>query len=381
MSKIIEEGSARIRAFVESKISKELPVFYNPVMKLNRDISILLLNALGKKEMQVADPLAGSGIRGIRFLLELDKGIIKNISINDLSPNASRNIAENLKLNKIRPDKEKISITNEDANLFLLKSTGFDYIDIDPFGTPAPFLDAAINRISRDGILAVTATDTAALAGSSKSACLRKYWALPMRNELMHEVGIRILIRNVQLIGAAHEKALLPIFSYTDRHYYRIFFRCEKGKERADQILSEHKFLLYNHNTMERKLSGTALNRENVKNGWSYAGPIWTGQLWDNSLVKKMSRRCQKDNRDNIENRELADMLSVLEKESLKEIFGFYKIPELLRKNKTGNCPKIEVIISRLEKDGFFASRTIFEGDGIRTDAPIEKIESILCGK
>lgn len=371
MEEIIEEGGARIRAFVESKISKELPVFYNPVMKLNRGLSVLLLNALGKKEMQIADPLAGSGIRGIRFLLELDKGIIKNISINDLSDDAVKNISENLQLNNIKPDRDKIKVSNEDANLFLLKSTGFDYIDIDPFGTPMPFLDSAIKRISRDGILAVTATDTAALAGSSKKACLRKYWALPMRNELMHEAGIRILIRAVQLIGASHEKALLPIFSYTDQHYYRVFFRCEKGKEKADQILSEHKFLLYNQNTMERKLSGTALNRENVKNGWSYAGPLWAGQLWDKGLVKKMRRKCQKDNRDN---RELAGMLSVLEKESLKEIVGFYKIPELLSRNKTGDCPKIEIIISRLEKDGFFASRTIFEGDGIRTDAPLDKI-------
>ncbi|MCU0373510.1 MAG: ATP-binding protein, partial [Ignavibacteria bacterium] len=44
---------------------------------------------------------------------------------------------------------------------------GFDYIDIDPFGSPCPFLDAAIKRLSRGGILAVTATDTSALAGKS----------------------------------------------------------------------------------------------------------------------------------------------------------------------------------------------------------------------
>ena len=37
----------------------------------------------------------------------------------------------------------------------------FDYIDIDPFGSPNPFLAAAIGRITRNGIVAVTATDTA----------------------------------------------------------------------------------------------------------------------------------------------------------------------------------------------------------------------------
>jgi len=37
-------------------------------MKLNRDIAVLLLNSADKEDMQIALPLAGSGIRGIRFL-------------------------------------------------------------------------------------------------------------------------------------------------------------------------------------------------------------------------------------------------------------------------------------------------------------------------
>jgi len=372
MYQILEEGKAKIGAYQADKISKELPVFYNPVMKLNRDLSVLLLNALGKKDMQLADPLAGSGIRGIRFLLELDKGIIKNLSLNDLSEDAARNISQNLKLNKIKLDKRKIKLSNEDANLFLLNSTGFDYIDIDPFGTPAPFLDSAIKRISREGILAVTATDTAALAGSSKEACLRKYWAVPMRNELMHEVGIRILIRTVQLIGAAHEKALIPIFSYTDRHYYRIFFRCEKGREKADEVITQHKFLLYNRKTMERKLADGAVNPERNEDGWTYAGPIWTGQLWDLSLVRKMKKICPP------KNREMADMLNILERESAKVIVGFYSMPEVLRISKSGVCPKIDVIIERLEKKGFFSARTVFGGDCVRTDALLENVIGAL---
>jgi tRNA (guanine26-N2/guanine27-N2)-dimethyltransferase len=107
------------------------------VMKLNRDVSVLLLNSLGKKNMQIADPLAGSGIRAIRFLKELKRGTIKNISVNDLSENAARNISKNLRLNSIKEDKQKIRLSNEDANLFLLNSTGFDYIDIDPLEAPA----------------------------------------------------------------------------------------------------------------------------------------------------------------------------------------------------------------------------------------------------
>ncbi len=361
MKRVIEEGKARISAYQEDKISKDLPVFYNPAMKLNRDISVLLLNALGRKNMQMADPLAGSGIRGIRFMLELEKGIMKNLSMNDLSEGAVNNIGHNLKLNKIKPEQKKVRITNDDANLFLLKSTGFDYIDIDPFGTPAPFLDAAIKRISREGILAVTATDTAALAGSSKEACLRKYWAVPMRNELMHEVGIRILIRRVQLIGAEHEKALTPIYSYTDRHYYRVFFRCEKGREKADLIIREHKYLLYNKKTLERKLSDSALNSEAKADGWTYAGPMWAGPLWDRELAYRMVSIC--DRRD----KELFSLISLISEESMVDAVGFYDLHSLARISKK-SLPKISSII----KKGVSA-RTHFLGWGIRTNIPLKK--------
>jgi tRNA (guanine26-N2/guanine27-N2)-dimethyltransferase len=180
----IKEGRAVISVY-EGKISKKLPVFYNPVMKMNRDISVLLLNSVADKEIKIADIMAGSGVRSIRFLLELEKGKISGITINDYSENAVKDIKKNLRLNKIKISK-KIEITNKDANNLLLESFGFNYIDIDPFGTPNPFLDSAVKRISREGILAVTATDTSALAGSFPTACKRKYWAVPLRNELKH---------------------------------------------------------------------------------------------------------------------------------------------------------------------------------------------------
>ena len=73
MYETIQEGKAIIRIKKADKISKEMEVFYNPVMKLNRDISILLLNSIDNNNMQIALPLTGSGIRGLRFLKELKK--------------------------------------------------------------------------------------------------------------------------------------------------------------------------------------------------------------------------------------------------------------------------------------------------------------------
>ncbi|MBS3113081.1 tRNA (guanine(10)-N(2))-dimethyltransferase [Candidatus Woesearchaeota archaeon] len=323
---LISEGKSKFKAYL-GKVSKKLPVFYNPEMKGNRDISVSLLNALDR-EMDIALPLAGSGVRGIRFLLEC-----KNMKVhfNDLNPKAYELIRENLELNNV-----KGVVSNLDADLFLLNSKGFDYIDIDPFGSPNFFLDSAIKRIARNGILGVTATDTSSLAGTFIKTCQRKYWAKPLHNYLMHEVGIRILIRKVQLIGAQYEKALTPIFSHSTKHYMRVYFMCEKGKQKADAIIRQH-------------------------GEFEGAGPIWLGQLWDNSIVEKM---------------ELGE-LSVIQDEAKIDVVGFYDVHAICKKLKK-RTPTMDLIFKEVKKKGYKICFTHFSRYGVKTDMPIDEFINIF---
>jgi tRNA (guanine26-N2/guanine27-N2)-dimethyltransferase len=154
---MINEASAKIYGKIPEKISKEMDVFYNPVMKFNRDMAVLVLNCIPCKKIGL--PLEASGIRGIRILAEVK--CKKEVFLNDISPDAVKMMKKNFKLNNI---KGGFKIFNQDANIFLLENKGFDYIDIDPFGSPNPFLDSALKAIAREGIIAVTATDTAPLA-------------------------------------------------------------------------------------------------------------------------------------------------------------------------------------------------------------------------
>ncbi|MCK4521593.1 MAG: tRNA (guanine(10)-N(2))-dimethyltransferase [Nanoarchaeota archaeon] len=331
---MIKEGKAVLDVKTEKIVSKKMDVFYNPVMKFNRDISVLLLNCIDKRNLQIGLPLAGSGIRGVRFLLELRKGKIKSIRFNDYDKKAVNSIKKNLKLNKIKLNK-KIIVENKDANLFLLESHGFDYIDIDPFGSPNPYLDSSVRRISREGILAVTATDTAALTGTYIKTCLRKYWAVPLKNELMHEIGLRILIRKIQLIGAQYEKALIPIFSYFKDHYFRVFFRCEKGRKKADSVLEQHGM-------------------------FDNAGPLWLGGLWDKRLVNLMEKK-----NDIEENKKI---LRIIKEESRIDVVGFYDITKLAKKYKIKVLPKQDELIAKIKKKGFKASPTHFRENSVRSD-------------
>ncbi|MBU0756465.1 MAG: tRNA (guanine(10)-N(2))-dimethyltransferase [Nanoarchaeota archaeon] len=374
MIKQITEGNAIINISSEEKISRSLPVFYNPVMKLNRDTSVLLLDSVSDKDMQMALPLAASGIRGIRFLKELKKSKIKSIAFNDLSGRAIQEIKKNNEINGLS-ENTKIQISQEDANLFMLNSTGFDYIDIDPFGTPGPFLDSASVRISRGGILAVTATDTSALSGSFSRTTKRKYHAKSLKNEFMHETGLRILIRKVQLHGADHGKALTPIFSYSKEHYMRVFFRCEKGKQKVDELMNQHGYVLYCSKCLFRKTVNDIFNKRKCPSCGSdlvYAGQLWLGRLWDTELVKKMYSKIK------TEEKELYDLLFAVNEEAKTETIGFYDLSLIAKRHKVHRIPKIEALIKRLGNKGFFASRTHFKGDGLRTDADIDELVNIF---
>ncbi len=362
--KELNEGKAVFYAST-GKISKELKVFYNPIMKLNRDISILLLNSINKSNMQIADILAGSGIRSIRFKKELKKGKIKSIHANDINKKAFNIMKKNIKLNKT-----KINIYNKDANEFLLTSNGFDYIDIDPFGSPNPFLNYAIVRLSRDGILAVTATDTSALAGSHELACKRKYWAKPLKNELMHEIGVRILIRKVQLIGAQFEKALIPVFTHASDHYYRVYFICKKSKQEIDKVQKQHLYLLYCKKCLNIKESHHNL-QTCCKTKSIWAGPMWTGTLWDSKLVSKMLKNADKTNK------ELVKLLLIIEKESKINRLGFIDLHKLAKIRKK-LLKKQDLIIKKIKTNKFKAATTHFKLTAIRTDIPTKKVASFL---
>ncbi|HME87491.1 MAG TPA: hypothetical protein VKE88_03700 [Candidatus Nanoarchaeia archaeon] len=346
--KSITEGLATIEVSEQSKISKKLEVFYNPVMKVNRDITVSLLNAVPNKNMRIADIMSGTGVRSIRFAKELKKGKVEKLFVNDMSSidKAKKNFKKN---------KAKAEFSSLDANEFLVTGSGFDYIDIDPFGTPIEFLDNALKRIARDGILGVTATDTSALCGTYPSACVRKYWATPCINGFMHESALRILIRRVQLIGAQHDKACIPILSYAKDHYVRIFFKCIKGKEKVDEILKQHAFILFNPKTLAYEVSTSNTKKDHVA-----IGPLYVGSLSDKSLLKKMKTPSE----------EAQKLLKSLLEE--KDIVGCYDIHDLCGLLRV-ETPSFENLLKKTN-----GTRTHYNGYAIKTTKTVEEIKKLL---
>lgn len=355
----LTEGKAVLDVPVAKIVTKELPVFYNPAMKLNRDISVLLLNSFAGS-FRVADVLAGSGVRSIRFLKECSN--VKEIFCNDSSEKAVQSIKKNAKLNKV-----SMNISNKDASQFLLQSEGFNYIDVDPFGSPNPFLDAAAKRIARNGILAVTATDTSALAGSHPKAGLRKYWGFPLRFWAMHEFAIRLLARKVQLVAGQYDKALTPVFCHSTAHYVRLYLRAEKGKSKVDAIYKQHKFAHVCKSCLSIIVSD---DNSNIccKRPMMVAGPLWAGQLWERKLALKMKATASD---------EAKPLLDIIAQESRIQTVGFHDWYKICSK-RSHAVPKKEVVFERIKKAGFDAVPTHFSVQGLRSSISSQELLRLL---
>lgn len=232
----IREGKVKIKIPKFKKVSSEAPVFYNPAMKFDRDLSVIILQQFQKeinKEISVADTFGASGIRGIRYFKEVKN--VNKVFINDIDETAVKFIKKNVALNNIEAE-----VSQEEANIFLRKNRGkFDIIDIDPFGTPSPFIDSTLYSAKRDSLLCITATDTSALCGTYRTACIRKYNSVPLKTEYCHENAVRILMAFVAMNGAKYDKYIVPKFSHSTKHYVRLYLKVKKELKRQINVLTK----------------------------------------------------------------------------------------------------------------------------------------------
>ena len=184
------------------------PIFFNRRMVLNRDATILLLPILAPSDY--LDAMGATGVRGLRVANEC--GI--PVTINDRDPVATDLIAYNAsRLNLL------LEVIKSDANA-LLSDRSFDAVDLDPFGTPAPFIDAAVKGTRR--FLFVTATDTAPLCGAHMKAGVRRYFARPMNTEYHSEVGLRILLAFVARETIKYDRGISPLLCFAREHFVRL---------------------------------------------------------------------------------------------------------------------------------------------------------------
>ncbi|VAH26420.1 unnamed protein product [Triticum turgidum subsp. durum] len=171
------------------------------------------------KAPKVLEALAASGLRAIRYALEVD-GIGEVIAL-DNNEVAIESCKRNIYHNGILAS-SKVVPHLADARIYMLTHPKeFDVVDLDPYGSPAAFLDSAVQCVADGGILMCSATDMAVLAGGNAEVCFSKYGSYPVRGKYRHEMALRILLACIESHAIRHKRYIVPVISVHMDFYIR----------------------------------------------------------------------------------------------------------------------------------------------------------------
>lgn len=360
---------------------REGEVFYNPAMRFARDVSVLVAEALWQERVEawgekarpvrVFDGLAAAGARGVRIAHEVAGDVF--VTLNDRSAESAEAIRRNLERNRV-PDSRAVVV--QDDYHRAIAAQGFDFIDIDPFGTPAPYLEAACLALSDKGILGVSATDTTALAGVFPLVAKRRYFGATLRCVFGHEVGVRVLLGAIATTAARLDKGLEPALVHATDYYYRVYARLRRGANKADAALEKlgYAYLLPSGERGAFPQAEFRTRARTLPEDAALAGPLWTGSLFDAGLLDRLAQaRAEKEL---ASPRETDKALATWKAEAAAPIL-FYDIDEVCR-DLHGSPPTMDRALRALRERGFVATRTHFAGKGFKTDAAWGQVVDVI---
>ncbi|XP_055634068.1 tRNA (guanine(26)-N(2))-dimethyltransferase [Toxorhynchites rutilus septentrionalis] len=424
--KTIHEGSAEILV--------EEHVFYNPVQEFNRDLSICVLSTFSRivqrekldaqrkkwKEgeppltepelvagqkceqgLRILEALSATGLRSIRYANEIPG--VKEIIANDLSKSAVASIEKNVKHNKLE---HLITPSFNDAMTLMYTSTHpdkrFTAIDLDPYGHPTRFLDGAVQSIDDGGLLLVTATDMAVLAGNSPEACYVKYGSVPLKTKACHEMALRILLRCIESTATRYGRYMVPLLSISADFYIRVFVRiftgqyaCKKSSSKQSmvyQCTGCESFTLQPLGVLKPNPSEANPNQikfatptgpfvssrcEHCHHQHHMGGPIWSDALYDEDFLKELLITVEMDQFKKLGTiRRIYGTLSVI-REELRDVPLYYTLDRLCGTLKLEVIPMMK-FRSALLHAGYRVSYSHACKTSIKTDAPVSVLWDIL---
>ncbi|MFB6074953.1 MAG: tRNA (guanine(26)-N(2))-dimethyltransferase [Haloarculaceae archaeon] len=361
----VTEGQVTVEVPEQADAGKGEGVFFNPEQELNRDLTVATLRAYREREPRAQtylDATAASGIRGVRAAADGWEA-----TLCDRDPDAVALCEENLERNGLAA-----AVRHEDANV-VMHADAFDVVDLDPFGTPIPFADAAF-RGARN-LVCVTATDLAPLCGAHFESGVRSYSAVPRNTEYHAEMGVRVLLSALVRTAARYDLAAQPVLTHATRHYVRTYLELESGATVADDAIGDLGHVYHCQHCLwrdhERGLLADAPDACPVcGHGLQTAGPIWLARTCEPGFVAAVAGQVSDDmgTADRVR-----DLCATLEAELNTPTH--YDQHRLCKRWGRGASAMGE-FLAALREAGHAASRTHYGGTTFKTDAGVEVIRA-----
>lgn len=395
------------------------PGFLNPAMAPARTRSVLLLaDALEHgwlvkptQDLRALDALCATGVRVRRWRNEVPSEHQQRlrISANDLDgfalewlKNSHETLPPSVSVKHALEDdryeralegemRNGLFIMQNDARITLMESA-YQWVDLDPFGSPVNFLDAAVQGLSRVGFLEVTATDTAALTGSSPGSQHRRYGAKGIVDSYAHDDAVRVLLGLIATTAARHDRVVEPVLALFDGHHVRISVKVRRSREGASRVLENMGWRIREDNGTYRFVQHPTPDEVEVG-----SGPMWVGPLWDADIAGRMTEGralsvCSPSAEDiakgidaglewseqdsEYASRELrrsvryiADAADLMSRDHT-----LYHMDDLPNMAGTGQAPKMESLFTALGDEGCSAARVPDIDPFFVTDAPFDTV-------
>lgn len=414
-------------------------VFYNPAQVVNRDLSILLLrHAAPSRPLRILEALSATGLRSIRYYREIPN--VSTIVANDLDPSAVETIARNVKHNGLCTETQIIPNCGDAIEVMSQarsRDKQFDVIDLDPYGSAAPFLDAAVQAVRDDGILCVTCTDLAVLCGNSPEICWARYGATPLKGPGGHEMAVRMIIMAINMAANRHGRGCEVLLGAKIDFYVRVFVRVKDSKWLAQQTHSKTVALAIcsdcgtprtqpmgrvkenvavsarkrrkkesvtpqvadndNQKKHESEMNGEKKKQQHPKNvrykpalvekgiasdcficggRMQFGGPMWGGQLIGEGVAEALLKAIE-SGEGAFKAKDRVGALVTLLSEEVKSVPMFMHLPSMCRELRV-NSPPAAAIRAALAKKGYEVSQSHTNPQAVKTTAPPELVWDIL---
>ncbi|KAJ3374955.1 hypothetical protein GGF31_005677 [Allomyces arbusculus] len=339
---------------------------------------------------RVLEAFGASGLRSIRYVKEIAH--VGQVVCNDVDTNAVQIMEGNAARNGL--DATQFRAHHGDAKQLMYQSpNAFDVIDLDPYGTAAPYMDAAIQSVSPGGLLCVTCTDTQVLAGARYAdQCYARYGGVPLKSDASHELAIRLVLGALHGAAARHGRAIVPLLSVFLDFYVRVFVQVNPVPRAAREAAS--KMMLVYQCTGCRSLETLPLAPPSSRPGQSPAtvtatvgstcpecgrgyhlgGPMWSGALHDPRFLTQLGTLASTTTSRTAPR--IAGLVAVTAQE-LADAPLYYTQRALTGAVRAPSVP-LRDLESAMTNAGFRASRTHAHPNAIKTDAPNQVVWDVM---
>ncbi|KAG6851006.1 hypothetical protein H0H93_004493 [Arthromyces matolae] len=362
----------------------------------------------GLEKFVVLEALSATGLRSIRYAKEIP--LLKYVIANDLSPSATAAMRRNVQINGLGPSEddpqiEKVKINEGDACTLMYshreEKHRVDVVDLDPYGTAAPFIDAAVQCVNDEGLLCITCTDLSVLATTNyPEKCFSNYGGVPVKAEYCHEAALRLVLHTVSTSASRYGRYIEPLLSLSIDFYVRIFVRvmtsplevkksvsktsayyvcssCQSFYEQPLGKVVEKSTAAGNINYLFKIHNGPGVSEKcpECDSTLHLAGPMWSGRIHDSKFVGKVLEHLEANQDKYGTAVRMKGMLTVAQEEIDAP---FYFTPARMASFFHCKTPTLDAVASALLHAGHKISRSHACAGSLKTSAARKDVHSIF---